>query len=587
MPNNDTPPVLTSDIESAQARQAATNSQSASTIDSAVSRSTARTRSNAQQSGSAFLGSARGAAGSLVVTFSDIEAVASAITANTAHTEQLLAQVAPISTRADLLESVILSPVTGAEAEASVAAAAGRLVLHIAMSEALGIVSISIVSTYQLVDTALSMSAASLHFIGSAVTTGAEDFVDVGGALVTGIGNEVVTNIEGDVQVIGGFVETVAAEDAAFGTAVLVAGFALNSVTEGFLEEGFTAWFKSFGPTFNQFAKDPWLLLAAPITIPMLMGENTANQFSETEAWGDTYDDLQGYLGAMGPGYGLVVGGLLYDMKTFGWTDGGQFLGTNSLVGAGDLGNRMLKFRIDATNAGMRVPEGQIAPTNVQQLLLSGGQLDAMGHTDEAVIRVVESGDPNHPTFTLIIPSTQYWAPWGSNDPNDLLGNLNIMMGHSQLENAANQALSTTMAQYQAAHPTAEVSKAPVMVAGFSQGGITAGAFAQDYTGQYNIQQVVTAGAPIGRFDIPNSVHVLSYESTADPVPRLDGANNPTTSNWQTIHADDGGTGPFSSHSDLLYAKMAGGNPPDASLQANLNQFFGNNGQAIDYYATK
>jgi hypothetical protein len=583
MPNNDTPPVLTSDIESAQARQAATNSQSASTIDSAVSRSTARTRSNAQQSGSAFLGSARGAAGSLVVTFSDIEAMASAITANTAHTEQLLAQVAPISTRADLLESVILSPVTGAEAEASVAAAAGRLVLHIAMSEALGIVSISIVSTYQLVDTALSMSAASLHFIGSAVTTGAEDFVDVGGALVTGIGNEVVTNIEGDVQVIGGFVETVAAEDAAFGTAVLVAGFALNSVTEGFLEEGFTAWFKSFGPTFNQFAKDPWLLLAAPISIPLLMGQNTAAEYSVTDAWGDTYNALQGYLGAMGPGYDQVVGGLLWDFKAFGWSDGGK-LGP-SLLTAQQLAARRVDFLQGAGEAGITVSADNIAPTNVEQLLLSGGQLDTMGAKDEAVIRVVESGNP--PTFTLIIPSTQYWLPWASNDPNDLIGNLNVMMGHSQLENAANQALQTSMTQYQAEHPTADVSKAPVMVAGFSQGGITAGAFAQDYSGQYNIQQVVTAGAPIGRFDIPSSVHVLSYESTADPVPRLDGANNPTTSTWQTVHADDGGTGPGGSHSDLLYAKMAAGNPPDASQQASLNRFLGDNGHVTDYYATK
>jgi hypothetical protein len=39
------------------------------------------------------------------------------------------------------------------------------------------------------------------------------------------------------------------------------------------------------------------------------------------------------------------------------------------------------------------------------------------------------------------------------------------------------------------------------MVAGFSQGGITAGAFAHDYSSQHNIQQIVTAGAPIGRFD--------------------------------------------------------------------------------------
>ena len=584
MPSNDTPPVLASDIASAKARQAATDRQTASRIDSAVSRSTARTQANATQAGSAFLGSARGAVGSLVVTFSDLEAMVSAITANTANTEQILAQVVPMSTRSDLVESVILSPVTGVEAEASVAAAAGRLALHIAMSEALGIVSITIVSTYQLVDTALSARAAALSFVGSALSTDVEDMVDVGGALLSSAWNELVTRVEDDVQVIGGEVETVAAEAAALGTGILVAGIALYSVADGFLAEGFTAWFKSFGATFNQFVKDPWLLLTAPITIPTLMFENAVKEYSVTDALGDSYDALQGYLGAMGPGYDLVVGGLLWDFKTFGWTDGGKLL-DHSLVTETNLQSRRGSFQRAAEQQGITVPHDNIAPTNVEQLLLSGGQLDYMGVTDEAVIRVVESGHP--PTFTLIIPSTLYWAPWASNEPNDLLGNLSVMTGHSQLENVANQALHQSMVQYQAEHPGVDVSKAPVMIAGFSQGGITAGAFAQDYHGQYNIKQVVTAGAPIGRFDIPSSVHVLSYESTADPVPRLDGTDNPATSNWQTVHADDGGGGLVGSHNDLLYAKMAAGNPPDASQQASLNQFFGDNGQVTDYYATK
>jgi malonyl CoA-acyl carrier protein transacylase len=53
------------------------------------------------------------------------------------------------------------------------------------------------------------------------------------------------------------------------------------------------------------------------------------------------------------------------------------------------------------------------------------------------------------------------------------------------------------MAHHQANHPIASVAHAPVMVAGFSQGGITAGAFAQDYSSQYNIQRIVTAGGVI------------------------------------------------------------------------------------------
>jgi hypothetical protein len=53
------------------------------------------------------------------------------------------------------------------------------------------------------------------------------------------------------------------------------------------------------------------------------------------------------------------------------------------------------------------------------------------------------------------------------------------------------------------------------------------------------------------------------------------------------VHADDGGTGPGGSHSDLLYAKMAANNPPDAAQQTNLNQFLSGNGHITDYYASK
>src|SRR5665811_1309385 len=96
------------------------------------------------------------------------------------------------------------------------------------------------------------------------------------------------------------------------------------------------------------------------------------------------------------------------------------------------------------------------------------------------------------------------------------------------------------------------------MVGGFSQGGITAGAFARDYSDQYHVQQVVTIGAPMARIRIPPTVQVLSYEANDDPVPRLDGANNPNTTNWQTITGDDGGGfGVPGSHNPVDYANMA------------------------------
>jgi hypothetical protein len=124
------------------------------------------------------------------------------------------------------------------------------------------------------------------------------------------------------------------------------------------------------------------------------------------------------------------------------------------------------------------------------------------------------------------------------------------------------------------------------MVGGFSQGGITAGAFAQDFSGTFQIQQVVTIGAPIGKFDIPTKVHLLAYEASDDPVPRLEGASNPTSPNWQTVTGDDGGGMP-GSHNPIDYANVAanGTQPDDPST---LSQFFNEGGkQVYDYYATK
>lgn len=76
----------------------------------------------------------------------------------------------------------------------------------------------------------------------------------------------------------------------------------------------------------------------------------------------------------------------------------------------------------------------------------------------------------------------------------------------------------------------------PVALVGHSQGGIVAASIASDYSKQYNIQHVVTAGSPIANHPIPKKTWVTSIEMDDEIVPSLDGKENPRRNNWVTIH---------------------------------------------------
>ncbi len=137
---------------------------------------------------------------------------------------------------------------------------------------------------------------------------------------------------------------------------------------------------------------------------------------------------------------------------------------------------------------------------------------------------------------------------------------------------------------------TSDPNGPPILMTGFSLGGITAASIAASGSG-YNIQQVVTAGSPIARFEIPDDVDVLAWEANQDVVPSLDGKQNPNA--WTTIRRDGP---PFATESDrkvLLaldahdldrYARMAA-DEPDISGDPKIERFFDGNITITDYYA--
>lgn len=76
-----------------------------------------------------------------------------------------------------------------------------------------------------------------------------------------------------------------------------------------------------------------------------------------------------------------------------------------------------------------------------------------------------------------------------------------------------------------------------LVITGYSQGGIHAANLAldPDLAAEYDVQYVITAGAPIGGTPLPDSVRGLHLEHVDDMVPGLDGRPNPRTGNQVTV----------------------------------------------------
>jgi len=140
-------------------------------------------------------------------------------------------------------------------------------------------------------------------------------------------------------------------------------------------------------------------------------------------------------------------------------------------------------------------------------------------------------------------------------------------------------------------HDDGAASDSPVMLSGFSLGGITAGSMAAN-PGSHNVQQVVTAGAPIGRFDIPGRTGVTALEADGDPVARLDGQDNSrgTVAGPPARLESESGPGadllgPGDIHNADRYARMAQGSSQNSSTQ--FDTYFRGDKKVTDFYGVR
>jgi len=228
--------------------------------------------------------------------------------------------------------------------------------------------------------------------------------------------------------------------------------------------------------------------------------------------------------------------------------------------------------------------------------LEESAEVDRLGGPDGAPERTVVKitrlvAEDGTVRWRAVLPSTREWATGilGHDDgaTNDLDSNLALMLAPAlptQYERAVLDAL-------RAAGATPDD---PVMLVGFSQGGIVAGHLAA-YNRDLAWDAIIVAGAPIDNMPIPPDVTVVSVQHLGDPVPALDTAIGGTGSprerpNWTTITAPSvapgdriGSTHDARRYSETLraHAPAIGGAFPD------LLDFFPRSGtaQTVGYYA--
>ncbi|ANP73931.1 hypothetical protein [Cryobacterium arcticum] len=444
-----------------------------------------------------------------------------------AMAQQLVDQslaAAGIALDADLLASAILSPITAAAAEQQIVFATGQMLVFATEAGVTAVFLAGAVDAYEAVDASLAILA---------------DVAVNSGTLVVGV----------------------MAVPLAVGAGLLVAADVAGVYVGGYLAEGVSA----LGEGVDRTLANPALLLNPGLALGSLVA-NTADAYDVDTAQDAVNAELASQLaqlnelagenawvvdliaqGAPGLLAGLtlpltVILGLagtnvlLTQLTGVPWPPTSYEQALQAIIGAGNRGGYFddgpLLTDADLFEPPAIVGQEVVAPTSVSTLFEGSAQIDtfdAVGDDKDsfARIRITEvPGTP--PSFIVQIPSTQVWDPAAGSTPNDVTSDTHAMLAQ---QTALSSAVDAAMQQ------AGITPENPVMLQGFSLGGITAGQMAADPTLNYNITNIVTGGSPIANFDIPADVQVLALEFDEDPVAKLDGNNNPDSANWSTVHA--------------------------------------------------
>jgi hypothetical protein len=184
-------------------------------------------------------------------------------------------------------------------------------------------------------------------------------------------------------------------------------------------------------------------------------------------------------------------------------------------------------------------PAAPPAPTDIADLLGALEHRDRLARGDaqgEIDIRRVTRTAPDGTVvraWIVDLPGTKDWQldPRDRVHLNDLATNLDTLSGEP----------SARVDGVTRAMELAGVGRDdPVMLVGHSQGGLVALRAAQQYADDatFHVTHVVTAGSPIARMTVPESVSLLALENRYDLVPQLDGRPPPDQHNRVTVMLD-------------------------------------------------
>lgn len=153
------------------------------------------------------------------------------------------------------------------------------------------------------------------------------------------------------------------------------------------------------------------------------------------------------------------------------------------------------------------------------------------GDRDASAVRISRVEVDGVSRWIVQVPGTQQWEPRPGLDPSDVTTNLELM------DDGDAELMAAVLTAMRRAGIGADEE---VMLAGHSQGGITAMALASDEAAleEFRVTTVFTGGSPIARFDLPDGVSVVALEHLQDPVPRTDTEANPDLPRWTTVTRD-------------------------------------------------
>ena len=513
----------------------------------------------------------RDGASTLVVAFEDIDRLSRSVRAHSDFVRSRIGHVARVASDPDLVASLAISPITGAQAEGAVALAASRLVVHATAAESVAVLSATVVTTYRLAEDSLAIAAAGLGEASGAA-----------GAFVTRAGDSAITGL-----VVSGSIAVL------YGSALIGVKVAVDSLVAGFGDEFVDSLVPGLLKTLEEYRDSPALLIGGGALFGAHFGANIASEFEMNDVFARAILRVESSLGATGPFYDDILRAVIASGNTFGFfIDRPAELGPSGLAD-GQLAELAEERAVRSSRAifgldrGFNVDkDGRIVPSDITSLFASGRQIDDVGKDHFATIRILTCTDDDGLIlgYTVQIPSTQSAYPWRSAAPNDLTADLHAMLAENQT--ALGDAVLEAMNE---AGITPGPDGPPILISGFSLGGITAASIAASDTG-YHIQQVITAGSPIARFDIPNDIGVVAWEANQDLVCASDGRANP--SRWTTIRQDalnlagEGSIdlGPHNAHDLDRYARMAAENP-QVGANPKISMFFDGNLTITDYFA--